>query len=399
MEKRLKILMLTEDFLPIYGGITSVVEKSSLGLSKYVDITIGTVEVPKQKRESYKSELASYKVVRCKGFYNKITTNMQAMVCLDKKFRKEIEKEKYDIIHCHFPLSLYKYGLRLGKKTKTPVIITAHSIFYPDFKQALKFDWLAKLAVKFVVKRLNRANGIFCVSKFCKSNLIKYGLKTNSKVVYNAVDMNKDNKDNKDLFINFESKYNFNKETFVISIIGRLIKIKNISMLINALILLRAKGLNLILLIVGDGVEKENIQKLISKNTLNNYCVFTGPIRNRSILSELYKRSNLIAFPSIGDSAGLIQVEAAYFEKPTLAVENTAVSELMIDGENGLVSENNPENIAEKILYAYNNREKLTEIGKKAKETLYRSYFDEKVIQELLNNYKQVIEEYNRNNK
>lgn len=104
-ENKFKVLMLSDDFEPIYGGVSSVVKNSSIALSKYAEVTIGTVMPPKKLRSKI-NDTKYYKVVRCKGKYNILTTNMDANL-FDKNFKKVIESEKYDIIHCHFPLKLY----------------------------------------------------------------------------------------------------------------------------------------------------------------------------------------------------------------------------------------------------------------------------------------------------
>lgn len=395
---KLNILFLTEDFIPIYGGITSVVEKSALALTElgYADITIGTIMAQKKIRKNFQEMQTSYQIVRCKGFKNKITTNMQAYL-FDKNFKKKIENEKFDLIHCHFPLGFYKYALKIGRKTKTPVVITAHSIYTPDVKAFIKSKSFANFITKIIVRRLNKADKVFCVSQFCKNHLLKYGLKNDSIVMYNGVDLKKDEEKGVDFDIN--KIFGLSEKVFVLSVIGRLTKTKNVQMLIHAIAHLKHLNLNLKLLIIGDGKEEKNIYALVKKYKLENNVIMAGAIKDRALLASIYKRTNLIVFPSIGDSAGLIQLEAAFYNKPTLAIKNTAVSELMKDGENGLVAKNTFQDLAERILYAYENPKKLSQIGINANKTLYRTYFDEKVASELLRNYQTVINQYAIKNK
>lgn len=42
--KRLKILNLIDTYFPVVGGISTVVDRSSIALSKYADVTVGTVK-------------------------------------------------------------------------------------------------------------------------------------------------------------------------------------------------------------------------------------------------------------------------------------------------------------------------------------------------------------------
>lgn len=389
--KKLKILMITEDFLPIYGGITSVVEKLSKGLSKFgfADVTIATIEYDKLKHPEYKEDQTFYKIIRCKGKYNKITTNMSASLLSDKDFRKQLESEKYDVIHCHFPARMYKYGLKIGKLTKTPVVISCHGIFYPDAKFTVKNNMLAKLVTKVIVKRLNKADSIWAVTNFCKNYLQPFGLRKDTRVVYNAVDTAQDvTKCDYD----FRKTFNISEDTFLITSVGRLVKMKNNEFNINALASLKDK--NIKYAIIGSGLEENYLRNLAKELGVENMCIFAGAERNRAKLSKIYETSNLICFPSVGDSAGLIQVEAAYFNKPTLALENTAISELLIDGENGFVSKPDIQSYAEKLLEIYNKKDSLQEIGQKAHDTIYRSYSSKETIEEIYNVYLDVIKNY-----
>jgi len=393
--KKLKVLLLCEDFLPIYGGVSQVISNLAYFLQFYnfADVTVACVDYNKEQNKNYTDSDKIYKVVRCKGKYNKFTTNMQANIKGDKKFRSYLENEKFDIIHCHFPTKMYFYGLKLGKRHNIPVVITCHGLFYSDAYSLIHSKLVSKIFTKLMVNRLNKANKIFVVTNFCKNFLLNYGLKQDSLVIYNAIENT----------LGLENKFDIRKEynignSFLFTSIGRLVKLKNNQINILALNKLVKENENVKCLIVGDGSEYKNLKKLVNKYNLKDYCIFTGAIKNRDKLNAIYSASNLISFPSTGDSAGLIHIEASKFNKPTIAIENTAVSEKIKDGFNGFVVKNNYEDFANKIkdIIKSNN---LEEIGKNAFNTLYRTYEDKNVIKETYDAYLKVIEEYKKNNK
>ena len=104
MEKRLKILELVEDWLPIHGGVTNVVYRMSKSLSRYADITVGAVRAQKVDGKDYVDEKEPFSVIRCKGYYNPITTNRESLLMFDNDFKQKIKEGNFDIIHCHFPM-------------------------------------------------------------------------------------------------------------------------------------------------------------------------------------------------------------------------------------------------------------------------------------------------------
>lgn len=381
MDKKLNILELVEDWLPIHGGVTAVVERFSTALSQFANITIGTVRAKKTKGKNFVDKPSPYKVVRCAGYYNPISNNRESLVALDKKFRKEIESQKYDIIHCHFPLALFKYGKKIGKKQNIPVIITAHSIFYEDVYKATKSKNISSYITKQIVKNINSADEVWVVTNFAKNYLCDFGLTPNAKVVENAVLVPQ-----KTEKIDVRKKYHL-ENCFVVLSVCRLVKPKNVELLVRSME--KLKNENIKLVVIGSGAQQNNLTKLAEKLNLNN-ILFLGAVSDQ-IRDSFYDEANLIAFVSVGDSAGLIQVEASYYQKPTLALENTAISEKIVDGKNGFLTTNNPTQCANKILMCYNNTQLTENAGKQAKTDLFRTYEDKVVVDDLLNQYQQAI--------
>lgn len=406
--KRLKVLMLTDDFEPIYGGVSSVVKNSSIALSKFADVTIGSVIPPKSLRDKINDD-PSYTVIRCNGKYNKLTTNMSANLH-DKNFTDYIKSQNFDIIHCHFPLKLYKFALSLRKKYNIPVVITAHSIFYTDFKAVLKFNWLTNLAIHIVLKRYNKANKTFCVTKFAQNFLNQYGLK-NSIVVNNAVNM----KDFEPIDINYQTiikqKYNILDTDFVLLSVCRLVPMKNLLQNITIFASLHKTHPQTKYLIVGDGSQKAELENHITKLQLNDCCFLLGAITNKKQLGAIYAMCNAISFLSKGDSCGLIQYESAYFKKPTISIKNTAVADSITDMRNGVVlnTENKSllvskksdkiltQDFINKVGSLVDNKELCKNLGINAKQEIFREY-DDNYAKELISLYEQIINEYKNKN-
>lgn len=402
--KRLKVLMLTDDFEPIYGGVTSVVKNSSLALSKFADVTIGTVMPPKSLRDKI-NDNPNYTVVRCDGKYNKLTTNMSANLH-DKKFTDYIKSQNFDIIHCHFPLKLYKYALSLRKKYNIPVVITAHSIFYTDFKAVLKFNWLTNLAIRIVLKRYNKANKTFCVTKFAQNFLSQFGLK-NSIVLNNAVNMN----DFEPIDTNFtpiiRQKYNILDTDFVLLSVCRLVPMKNLLQNITAFASLHKTHPQTKYLIVGDGSQKAELENHITKLQLKDCCFLLGAITNKKQLGALYAMCDAVSFLSRGDSCGLIQYESAYFNKPTISITNTAIADCITDMRNGVVLNTDnkslnvsknfdktlTDNFVNKVGNLVDNKDTCKNLGKNAKQEIFRAY-DDNYAKELISLYEQIIMEF-----
>ena len=390
-EKKLKILVLVDTFYPVIGGVCSVVDQSCCALSKYADVTVGAV-----KAKNYIDKQRPYKIIRCAGYYNDITNDGMAYPEYDKNFRNMVENGNFDIIHCHTAGNFMIYAQKVSKKLHIPLVTTVHSYLKPDIKSYVKFNFLTNMILSIFINRIDKCDYIWAVSNFCRRKLKSFGIKNNIDVVYNAVDFTPQK--NIDLLKEKINKmYGITNQTFVMSFISRIIKDKNIDLVIESIKLLKNKNYNFKVFVVGDGNYLNKTKKLIKKHNLQDYFICTGMIKDRSLLSAYYARTNLLLFPSYIDSAGLIHIEGATYKIPTLTISNVAQSENIQNYYNGLIANNNAVDYANYIDYAYNNKDLLVTMGENAYKTLYRRYDDEKVVIELLNNYKKVVNDYNLN--
>ncbi|WP_217532907.1 glycosyltransferase [Vibrio metschnikovii] len=109
--------------------------------------------------------------------------------------------------------------------------------------------------------------------------------------------------------------------------IGRLSKEKNIEELIKIF-----NGLpNYTLNVVGDGIEKKNLE-LIAKDNI----FFHGSVANSEI-KDLFKENDLLILPSLSEPWGLVVEEALYFGLPVIVTKNCGSSELVVDKVTGFI--------------------------------------------------------------
>lgn len=88
-----------------------------------------------------------------------------------------------------------------------------------------------------------------------------------------------------------------------------------------------------------------------------------------------YAQSSVCVFPSHMETQGLVAPEAMAMEKMVVFTKLGPGPEAIIDYETGLLCDpHNPEEIAEKINWIFSNKEKSTEIGKKARTFVLKKY-------------------------
>jgi len=107
--------------------------------------------------------------------------------------------------------------------------------------------------------------------------------------------------------------------------------------------------------VAGDGPDKNRFIKLIKKNNLENVIILKGNL-NDNELTDLYLSSSIFISTSRWEGFGLVLTEAMSFGLPIISFDNNGPSEILQNGEYGILIENgNIEDFTEKLNQLINN--------------------------------------------
>ena len=247
---------------------------------------------------------------------------------------------------------------------------------------------MANQLTKNIIKMFNKCDECWTMNKAIADIFYKeYGYKTKPKLINNATDM-KPIKDKEKSNKKIDKIYNIQKDEKVLIFVGRINKLKNIELIIEAL--RHIKNIKYKMLFIGTGQDERFLNLQIDKYKLNDKVITCGRILNRELLAEYYARADLQLFPSMYDSNSLVQIEAASQKTPTLFVENSATSYNIKDNINGYIEENNSIKYAKKIEEILSDEKKLKEVSEKAYEDLYITWDDE--VERIYKEYLRLIE-------
>jgi glycosyltransferase involved in cell wall biosynthesis len=187
------------------------------------------------------------------------------------------------------------------------------------------------------------------------------------------------------------------KESKQILFVGRLEKVKGIYTLIYSFIKISKIFKESRLLIAGDGKEMDNLFGLVKKLKLKN-VTFTGWLKDEELLA-LYESSDVLILPSIWDEPfGLVGIEAMSGGRPVIASRVGGIPDWLDDGKTGyLVDPGMPDQIAEKVIKLFSDRNLLIQMGKNARKRA-EQFSIEKHVEEIEKIYEQVIAKYNSKN-
>ena len=125
-------------------------------------------------------------------------------------------------------------------------------------------------------------------------------------------------------------------EPFRLLSVGRLSAPKGFPILVEAALVLRARGRNVRLTVVGEGPERATLEKLIALHELGG-CVRLAGACNHDQLAEYYDASDAFVLSSFLEGAPVVLMEAMAMELPCVATWVTGIPEIIDKDVEGLL--------------------------------------------------------------
>ena len=116
--------------------------------------------------------------------------------------------------------------------------------------------------------------------------------------------------------------------------IGRLSKVKNLKLLLNAFQHIKHQGYEL--LIVGDGQERSELEDCANNLERSSKIHFIGAVPNSM---PYLKRAKVLALPSFSEALPTVLLEALAFSIPIVTTPNAGAVEILQDAKNAFISE------------------------------------------------------------
>lgn len=129
--------------------------------------------------------------------------------------------------------------------------------------------------------------------------------------------------------------------------VGRLAPEKHFENIIPVAKALRDMSTDFVWHIVGDGSEQARLESLIAENDLNDHVILEGSKANPY---PYMKYADLFVHPSYIESQGMTVLEAMALGVPCVVTKSRGPCEFIEDGINGLLTEQSPESLTEKVL-------------------------------------------------
>ncbi len=332
-------------------------------LTKYLSSKFETLLIGGEKTQTEESSEFILNQLGIK--YKKIEAMSREISLLNdyrayKEIKKIIREFKPDIVHTHAS----KAGLlgRLAAKHCGVKIIihTFHGhVFHSYFGsfKTLIFKTLERYLASF-------STTIIAISKKQMQEIAidhKIAPEKKFKVIPLGFDLSRFENINNEIRKNFRDKYNIDDNSITISIIGRLVPIKNHKLFLNSIKEIKKTHNNIRVFIVGGGELYHNLINYskslgfsISENTEKADINFTSWVKNTEVV---YAGSDIIALSSLNEGTPVSLIEAQASGKPIVSTKVGGIEDIVIDGKTAVLCNQNINDFTDatlKIITNYN---------------------------------------------
>ncbi|MFY1110082.1 MAG: glycosyltransferase family 4 protein [Methanosarcinaceae archaeon] len=305
------------------------------------------------------------------------------------KLFPRLRKEKFDLIDVSvFPYFSCFTVKAISVLSKTPAVFTWHEVWDGYWYEYLGYwkGFFGQMVEKAVAKI--SGNNI-AVSAWTKNRLEALGvLGEEIAVVPNGIDLKRISE------IEPEGGWTFaNPERKIYGTIfaGRLIKEKNVDVLLRAVALLKADFPGIRCCIVGDGPEREALLRLTDELGVRGHVDFAGFQEYEALIGKI-KASKVLVLPSSREGFGMVVIEAFACGVPVVTVREryNAAQGLVEDGVDGFVVGLGERELAEgvrKVLWESSSYKKMSEYATRKTE----KYEWEEVLRKLNSFYEELM--------
>jgi L-malate glycosyltransferase len=276
-----------------------------------------------------------------------------------------LRREKVDLIHAH-QYTPFAYSLLAGwLRRRPPVLFNEHGRFHPDHRSFKR--------VIFNRLMLRRRDRVIAVGQAVRKAVIdNEGISPRRiGVIHNGVRLPVERAEPA-VRLAVRHELGVSEDEFLILLVARLDAIKDHATAIRALARVTATAPRTRLLIVGDGAERDQIQREIEARGLVRWV---GMLGQRRDVDRLLGAADAILLTSLSEGIPVTIIEAMGYGLPVVATDVGGVREVVENGRTGLLaSAGGDEELAQAILRLVSDvplRREMGQAGRRRAEALF----------------------------
>lgn len=251
-------------------------------------------------------------------------------LALSSKLVDMVKLHGIELLHVHYAIPHAYAGYMAKQMLKDegiviPMVTTLHGTDitlvgkHPFYKTAVTFS-------------INKSDVVTSVSEDLKEDTLKhFNIKNEIHVIPNFIELDKIRNEK---HISCQRSVMANKDEKIITHISNFRRVKRIPDVIKVFYNIQ-KQIPSKLMLVGDGPERDNAERLVTDLGIDDKVIFFG---NSNEIDQILSYSDLFLLPSETESFGLAALEAMAWSVPVISTNTGGLPEVNLNGFSGYLS-------------------------------------------------------------
>ncbi len=375
----MRIAMFSDSYYPYISGVTRAVATMKDTLSSLGhEVMVFCPSYPDTEPETGVVRFPSVKAPTYAGYY-------VAIPYLPKVIQ-QVRRFSPEVIHVHSPFNLGMVGLRVGRHEGVPVALTYHTMYnmYSHYLPLIG-PKVSRAIERAAFRVARRADAVITPSGAIARYLAERGATSKAIPIPNGIPV-AEFQGGKPQYLH--DNHGIPEGDPIILTCGRLGREKNLEVLLASFAkVIQKTAANLVL--VGDGPLKDELKAKAESFGIRENTHFIGTVPP-NMMANVYAGASLFMFTSLTDTQGLVLIEAKAAGLPAVAVGALGVADMVQDGIDGFLCQNDPNQIAEKAVSLLKQPALLAAMSENAKRTA-QEFSRESCAQKLLECYRSIM--------
>jgi 1,2-diacylglycerol 3-alpha-glucosyltransferase len=391
-DKKMKIAIFTNNYLPNHYGVTVSIETFRRELEKRGHRVY--VFAPRWKDYADKNP----NVFRYPSIDIEFKFRLPLSLPYSWKMRKILQNLDVDIVHSQHPNLLGSAAKKWSRKKKIPLVFTWHTLYdqYVNFVPKIFRKMAAKYIIDKAVAYANGADAVIAPTASIVPILRKWGVRNEIRPIATGIDVEDFSGADPKIV---REKFGLSEDEIVLLLVSRLTEEKNVEFVFRAVkkaleeIETREAsflGKKIRFMVVGDGYLRKSLEKFCEQEKISEKVIFCGLVKREEI-KNYYAAADVFVYASKSETQGMIVSEAMYMKLPVVAVNSTGASSLMLNKANGFLVRENEEEFCEAVLKLVENTDLRRRFGEASGKIARENFTSEACADKMLRVYEEAV--------
>jgi glycosyltransferase involved in cell wall biosynthesis len=303
-----------------------------------------------------------------------------------------IRRERPTILHTHTAKAgaVGRVAALLAGRARPPIVVhTFHGHVLRGY-----FNAVATFGFRMLERQLARmTTKLVAVSPEVRDDLVRLGVAPESKFAVVRLGIDLDQRVGGDADVRAETRrvLGLAGDPFVVGWVGRMTAVKRTDLVVRVFRALVDRGVDARLLLIGDGPDRDDLERLAHEAGVIKRCLFLG---YQEDVARFYDAMDALLLPSVNEGTPVSVIEALAAERPAVATRVGGTPDVVRDGIDGFLVDSADEGeLADRLAELARDPVRRAEMGASGRARVIERYAVNRLVDDIDRLYRELLSE------